>query len=74
MNRLPQSWAGWVVWSILGIAAFWSAYRFGVFYGACREGGSDKVWCLSVALYATFIQVLVQAFQTFVKLATLVLP
>jgi hypothetical protein len=73
MNRLPRSWAARAVWLMLGIAAFWVAYRFGWNYMACRDH-QGKASCVVIAFSATAIQVFTHVIDTAVRLATFILP
>ncbi|MEA2898162.1 MAG: hypothetical protein QOJ84_3777 [Bradyrhizobium sp.] len=73
MSRLPRSWAARAVWLMLGVAAFWVAYRFGSNYMNCRQHG-EKVSCVVNAFSATAIQVFTHVIDTAIRLATFILP
>lgn len=74
VSRWPQSWLGRAVWIMIGIAAFWVAYRFGSNYMACRADAHEKAGCVVIAFYVTMLQVVTHVVGTVIKIATLILP
>jgi hypothetical protein len=74
MSRLPQSWAGRVVWIMLGISAFWVAYRFGFNYVECRADGTNKGGCVLFASFFTWTDIVVAVTVGVAKILSSVLP
>lgn len=73
-TRMPESWPGRVMWFAIAVLAFWFAYRFGINYGQCRAGGSNKTGCVAYAALLTQAEVYLDAITVFVRVTSFILP
>jgi hypothetical protein len=67
-------WLRRMVWLIIGIAAFWVAYKFGSSYSHCRDMGSEKGPCIVGAISGAYTAVSQLAITTIFKILYFVLP
>jgi hypothetical protein len=59
---------------MLAVAAIWTVYVFGSNYGNCRVDGTGKIICFAIALFMSYLEVLVFVIATIAKLLMLILP
>jgi hypothetical protein len=74
MNASPQGWASRALWLMFAISAAWALYLFGSHYGSCRVDGTGQLLCFFIALFLSWLQVLVFVVVTVAKLLMLILP
>jgi hypothetical protein len=74
MNGIHPNWPARAVWIMLAIAAIWAIYAFASHYSSCRTDGSGQVPCFVLALFFSWLDLLVLVIATVVKLITLALP
>jgi hypothetical protein len=74
MNVLPQGQPARALWLMFAISGAWVIYLFGTHYGSCRLNGTDQVACFVIALFLSWLEVLVFVFGTIVKLIMFILP
>ena len=74
MNSLPASWPVRAVWSALAVSAIWALFVFGFNYRSCRSTGSGEVLCFTLALFLSWLEVLVAVIGTIIRLIILIMP
>jgi hypothetical protein len=74
MNSLPKSWPVRAVWFALAVSAIWALFVFGSNYRSCRSSGSSQILCFILALFFSWLEVLVAAIGTVIRLIVLIMP